>query len=433
MACHCNHDDHGRDGDCDHGESDAECRERVREALADVTDPDVGASVLDSGLVGDIAVTEGRVTITADFAGFDAETADDVTEAMRRATLSVPGVERARVEGESPGHEAAEDRIELPTVDTVVAVASAKGGVGKTTVATGLARALAADGAAVGLFDADVYGPNVPDLLDAEGPVETGTEGRAEPVAVPTARADLSVMSVGLLANDEPLAWRGAMAHQAVLELLGDTAWGDLDTLVIDLPPGTGDIVLTALQSLPVDGAVLVTTPYATSVADTQRSATLFRENGVDVLGTVVNMDGATCPECGHEFDLFETEDVETLLDVPVLGSLPFDPAVRATGGAVAEPVADLAATVDDALAEADDAGIPASALDIRDVPTPAAIEQLRVEFAAVDDGESFHVVTGQDPATLLETLGAATDREIDEWAVDRLGPEDWAVTVTPA
>ncbi|AGB32277.1 chromosome partitioning ATPase [Natrinema pellirubrum DSM 15624] len=404
---------------------------RVREGLRAVDDPDLGTDVLESGLVTDVSAEGGAVRIAADLAGFDEPTAEDVTEAMRRRALSTPGVERATVEGEPTG--AADDDIDgAAGVDTVIAVASAKGGVGKTTVSTQLARALAADpDRDVGIFDADLYGPNVPELLDLEGPVSANADGDAEPIEA----GDLTAMSVGLIANDEPLAWRGAMAHEAVSELFEDTAWGELDTLVVDLPPGTGDIVLTALQSLPIDGAVLVSTPHPTSVGDTSRSATLFEENGVPLLGTVVNMRGFSC-ECGREHDLFPEADVEAALDQPVLCDFPFDERVREFDDDVPPEACELAAAVDERLEAVGDLSVPDHALDLRGLPKRIRHEQATEEFRATEPGETFYLINDHDPSPLANELVSAVDREgapgdaFAEYQVRRQAPDEWVMAV---
>jgi len=412
--------------------TDDDTAERVREAVAAVEDPDLGTSAVDSGLVTDVSVVEGVATITVDLAGFDAGTAEDATEALRREALSTPGVDRAQVEGDTPDGKT--DGVERPEgIDTVIAVASAKGGVGKTTVSTQLALALAADeDRDVGLFDADLYGPNVPELLDLEGPVSANDEGDADPI-----EADgIAAMSVGLIANDAPLAWRGAMAHEAVTELFEDAAWGDLDVLVVDLPPGTGDIVLTTLQGLPVDGAVLVSTPYPTSVADTGRSATLFEENAVPVLGTVVNMRGFTC-DCGREHDLFPDADVEADLDAPVLAELPFDERVRDIGGTVPDEFAALAGQVMARADEVDGVDVPEHALDVRGLPPQVRHEQAVEEFKALDPGETFYLVNDHDPsplaAMLAEVVGGAEspDDAFERYDVRREAPDEWVMAVS--
>ena len=388
----------------------------VQEALSAREDPELGTPL--SALVEDVDVSGETVTVRAQFAGMEPATAEDVVERVRGAALELPGVDRVRVEGNTPAVE--QETVAFETIDRVIAVASAKGGVGKTTVAAGLARALAADGLDVGLFDADLYGPNVPEVFDVEGPVQASDEG-AEPVDA----GGVEVMSVGLLAGDAPVAWRGAMAHEALVDLLGDTAWSDLDTLVVDLPPGTGDVVLTTLQQVRVDGAVLVTTPYPTSREDTERSAQLFREEGLPVLGAVVNMSGFVCPSCGDEHDLFG--DGERELDLPVLAELPFEEAMR--GAEPPAAMADLAGTVRDRLVDTPDR-LPEDAFDVRTIPAEVRYEQVHVEYAALDPGETMAVVTAADPTPLAEALAAGDGPPVAGHRVWQHEPGAWVLEV---
>ncbi|NHN61580.1 MULTISPECIES: P-loop NTPase [Halorussus] len=434
---------------------------RVEAAVAEVEDPDFGASVVDAGLVTDVAVADGVVTVSMDLSGAAPGDAEDVAEAVRREAFEVPGVEQVRVESDLAGGESGEvdefhrghghdssagahsrgADLSLPEVDHVVAVGSAKGGVGKTTVATHLARALAHE-YDVGLFDADIHGPNVPDLVGVEGPVEATDDGRAAPAEVD----GMQVMSVGLVANDAPLAWRGAMAHDALTELLGDTAWTGRDVLVVDLPPGTGDVVLTTLQEVPVSGAVLVTTPFPTSLGDTGRSAALFEENGVLMVGAVVNMAGFACEECGHDHELYGDADPEAELGVDVLAELPFDRGLqspeteRSDAAARPGPIADVADAVADFL-ESDDAGpvsVPDSALDVRGLPPRIRHEQVGEEFRALDPGEAFYVVNDHDPSPLAEMLAGehaegSADEAFDACEVHRRAPDEWVLELRRA
>ncbi|NEU55534.1 P-loop NTPase [Halorussus sp. MSC15.2] len=422
---------------------------RVEEAVASVEDPDFGASVVEAGLVTDVSVADGTATIRVDLAGADPEEAEEVSEAIRRGAFEVAGVEQVRVEGETPdagggghgGPSGSHDHrtgLSLPEVEHVIAVGSAKGGVGKTTVATHLARALA-DDFDVGLFDADIHGPNVPEMVGVEGPVEATDDGQAEPANV----GGMEVMSVGLIANDAPLAWRGAMAHDALTELLEDTAWSDRDVLVVDLPPGTGDIVLTMLQEVPVSGSVLVTTPFPTSLSDTGRSAALLEENGVPVVGAAVNMRGFTCENCGHDHDLYGDTDPEEELGVEVLAELPFDRGLQrpdADETDLPAPVADLASAVGEFL-ERDDAGpvsVPDSALDIRGLPPRIRHEQVGEEFRALDPGEEFYVVNDHDPSPLAQMLAGevaeeSPDEAFDACEVHRRAPDEWVLEVRRA
>jgi ATP-binding protein involved in chromosome partitioning len=220
----------------------------------------------------------------------------------------------------------------------VVAVASSKGGVGKSTVAVNLAVALAAGGQRVGLLDADIHGPNVPQMLGIadERPIAFGER------IFPPSIYGITVMSMGLLVPGEvAVIWRGPMLHQALRQMLRDVMWGDLDYLIVDLPPGTGDIQLTLSQSLPLSGALLVTTPQDVALADVFRGAEMFRQLDVPVIGLVENMSYYICPGCGQVEAIFGEGGGERLsqqIGVPLLAQIPLDPAVR-MGGDAGQPV----------------------------------------------------------------------------------------------
>jgi ATP-binding protein involved in chromosome partitioning len=225
----------------------------------------------------------------------------------------------------------------LPNVDKVIAVSSGKGGVGKSTVAANLACALARDHN-VGVLDADVYGPNLPRMFgEAEPPRVTKDEE-----IIPASKYGVRVMSMGYVAGDDsPVVWRGAMVHKALTQLLDDVRWGELDYLVVDLPPGTGDAQLTIAQTVPVTGAVVVTTPQEVSVDDSRKGVKMFEKSDVDVAGIIENMAGFVCPDCGEVHDVFGSGGGEELAeesDVPLLGSVPLDPSVR-TASDEGEPI----------------------------------------------------------------------------------------------
>ncbi|WP_436925175.1 P-loop NTPase [Halosimplex amylolyticum] len=405
---------------------DTELRERVEAALRRVEDPRVDMNVFEAGLVEEVRVDDGAVAVEAALEGFDGTAVESVTEAIATATADVEGVERAHVEPAAPA--AADDPVSVTEIETVVAVASTKGGVGKTTVATQLACALAAD-ESIALFDADIYGPNVPSLLGVDGVIRADEDDRPIPVSV----GPIELMSADLLTEGGPLAWRGAMAHDALTELFESTAWSDPETMVIDLPPGTGDVALTTLQEVPVDGVVLVTTPFHTSVEDTRRSVELFEENGVPVLGTVVNMDRFTC-DCGREHDLFPSEAVGEAMDLPVLARLPFDREMQAdpSPGSAPDAVRALAADVRERLDGVDRIAVPDDAVDLRGRPPEQRFERVRDAFASLDSGERVHVVSDRDPTPagefLVELLGesGAPSAVLGEFAVDRRGPDEW-------
>lgn len=220
----------------------------------------------------------------------------------------------------------------LPGVSSIVAVGSGKGGVGKTTLAVNLAVALAQLGHKVGLLDGDVYGPNVPLMLGTnQQPKATGPD-RIEPIQA----CGLRVISVGFLnPGDKPVIWRGPMLHQIMKQFLGQVEWGHLDYMIIDLPPGTGDIALSLVQSVPLTGAVVVSTPSDVSLQDARKAIEMFRQMKVDLVGVVENMSFFTCPHCNHEIDIFSRGGAENMskhFGVPFLGSIELDPEVRKSG-----------------------------------------------------------------------------------------------------
>jgi ATP-binding protein involved in chromosome partitioning len=240
-----------------------------------------------------------------------------------------------------PGQQQMPQRQPIPGVKCLVAVASGKGGVGKTTVAVNLALALAKLGNKVGLLDADVYGPNVPIMLGSTAePMAT-----AQQRIIPVEAQGLKMISMGLLnPGDKPVIWRGPMLHSVITQFLRSVEWGELDYLVIDLPPGTGDVQLTLIQTVEVTGAVVVTTPSTVALADVRKAIEMFRQVNVDVLGVVENMSTFSCPHCGKAVDIFgHGEGAKTAIayGVPVLGEIEIDPRIR-LGGDTGKPVAAL-------------------------------------------------------------------------------------------
>src|SRR5579864_5730008 len=232
-------------------------------------------------------------------------------------------------------------RQPIPGVKNLVAIASGKGGVGKTTVAVNLALALVKLGHKVGLLDADVYGPNVPIMLGTTQEPLATMDKRIIPIDV----AGLKMISMGLLnPGDKPMIWRGPMLHSVITQFLRSAVWGELDYLIIDLPPGTGDVQLTLIQTVAVTGAVVVTTPSTVALADVRKAIEMFRQVNVEVLGVVENMSSFSCPHCGKPLDIFgHGEGAKTAIayGVPVLGEIEIDPRIR-VGGDTGKPVAAL-------------------------------------------------------------------------------------------
>jgi ATP-binding protein involved in chromosome partitioning len=234
-----------------------------------------------------------------------------------------------------------EKRAPIAGVKNLVAVASGKGGVGKTTVAVNLAIALKTLGATVGLLDADVYGPNVPVMLG------TNEQPRAvdEKTIIPVEAYGVKMISMGLLnPGDKPLVWRGPMLHSVMQQFLRSVQWGTLDYLIVDLPPGTGDVQLSLIQSVSVTGAVVVTTPSIVALADVRKAVEMFRQVNVEILGVVENMSYFNCPHCNGRIDVFghgEGQHMAKNFGVPFLGEIEIDPQIR-IGGDTGKPVASL-------------------------------------------------------------------------------------------
>ncbi|HJU11395.1 MAG TPA: Mrp/NBP35 family ATP-binding protein [Candidatus Binataceae bacterium] len=220
----------------------------------------------------------------------------------------------------------------LPGVDAIVAVGSGKGGVGKTTLAVNLALALAKLGHKTGLLDADVYGPNVPLMLGTNAQPRVIGENRIEPLTV----HGLKTISVGLLnPGDKPLIWRGPMLHSIIRQFLGQVEWGQLDYLIVDLPPGTGDVALSLIQTVPLTAAIVVSTPSDVSLQDARKAIEMFRQMKVDIAGIVENMSYFVCPNCNHEVDIFSrggAEKTARQFGVDFLGSIQLDPEIRRAG-----------------------------------------------------------------------------------------------------
>jgi len=223
-------------------------------------------------------------------------------------------------------------KLPIQGVKNLVAVASGKGGVGKTTVAVNLALALKRLGARVGLLDADVYGPNVPLMLGTGVQPKVLGDNRIEPIEA----HGLKVISVGLLnPGDKPLIWRGPMLHSIIKQFLGSVVWGQLDYLVVDLPPGTGDVSLSLIQTVPLTGAIVVSTPSDVSLQDARKAIEMFRQMKVDIVGMVENMSYFVCPHCNHEIDIFSrggAEKTAKQFDVAFLGNIQLDPDIRKSG-----------------------------------------------------------------------------------------------------
>ena len=307
----------------------------VTSLLESVTDPDLDGDIVSLGLVNNVEVRDGQARISLALGTPYAPNESAIAERVR-STLREAGLEptiSARYDRGPDG----EDHP-LSSVKNIIAVSSGKGGVGKSTISVNLAGALANMGARVGLFDADIYGPDVPRMVGStERPKATADEQ-----LVPPEQYGIKLMSMAfLVGEDDPVIWRGPMVHKVLTQLWEDVAWGELDYLVIDLPPGTGDTQLTMLQTIPVTGAIIVTTPQQVAIDDARRGLEMFGRHDTVVLGIVENMRTFHCPDCGSAHDIFGTGGGEALAEdanLPFLGSIPLDPNVR-TGGDEGRPI----------------------------------------------------------------------------------------------
>jgi ATP-binding protein involved in chromosome partitioning len=301
----------------------------VRQILSGQTDSHTGAPLVDA--LRAVGVDGARVSVDL-LLGYPAVGAiDELTERLRQALEADPAIQSAAVSITSRVHvhKVQGTLAPLPNVKNIVVVASGKGGVGKSTVSANLALALQAEGAKVGVLDADIYGPSQPRMLGVSGKPES-PDGKT---IIPMQAHGLSVMSIGFLVEeDTPMIWRGPMVTQAMMQLLTDTRWEQLDYLIIDLPPGTGDIQLTLSQKVPVAGAIIVTTPQDIALLDARKALKMFEKVEVPVLGIVENMATHVCSNCGHEEHIFGEGGGARMAEqyaVPYLGSLPLDIRIR--------------------------------------------------------------------------------------------------------
>jgi len=333
----------------------------VRAVLGGVIDPKSGKSVLASGLVGGVATRAGHVAITLEVDPAQGATLEPLRLACEQAVRAMPGVlsatavmtaERAapsappppaaHSHGHSHGPAAASgapgakttgggSRIEVPGVKHIIAVASGKGGVGKSTTAVNLALGLHAIGVRTGLLDADIYGPSMPRMLGVKEKPESVDGKRLKPIE----RFGLRTMSLGyIVAEDTPMIWRGPMVSSALEQMLRDVEWGELDVLVVDMPPGTGDAQLTLCQRVALAGAIIVSTPQDIALIDARKGLAMFRKVAVPVLGIVENMSYFLCPKCGERSEIFghggAREEAEKM-EVPFLGEIPLHLDIRVT------------------------------------------------------------------------------------------------------
>ena len=306
----------------------------VLDALKVVQDPDLHRDIVSLGFVKQVSIDGEMVSVVIELTTPACPVKDQMREQAETVLRQLPGVEKVYVEMTANVRSASspdEGRAAIPGGKNIIAVGAGKGGVGKTTVSVNLACALAQHGSRVGLLDGDIYGPNVPIMLGVQTQLET--DGKK---ILPAERHGIRVVSIGFLTQDEaPVIWRGPMLHGVIQQFFREVNWGDLDYLIIDMPPGTGDVALSLSQTVPVSGAVAVTTPQTVSLADTRRAIRMYQKLNIPVLGLLENMSHFVCPECNHESDIFGKGGGELLAEqmkVPYLGQIPLYEPIRVGG-----------------------------------------------------------------------------------------------------
>lgn len=310
-------------------------QKHILDALRGIIDPDLHQDIVSLGFVKDVVINEGAVAFTIELTTPACPVKERFRLQATEAVQKIPGVTNVAVTMTANVRAAgrASDTPLLPNVKNIIAIASGKGGVGKSTLTSNLACALAQTGARVGVLDADIYGPSIPRMLGALHPTLDVT---ADNCIIPWQVHGLHVMSLGFMVTDDtPVIWRGPMVHNVLSQFLRQVAWGELDYLLIDLPPGTGDAQLTITQMVPLSGAVIVTTPQEVSIHIASKGLKMFTEVKVPILGMIENMSHFVCPHCHEGTAIFRhggTKKAAALNDVPFLGEVPLDPAIALDG-----------------------------------------------------------------------------------------------------
>src|SRR6187401_641090 len=312
----------------------------VLDALRAVKDPDLHKDIVALGFVKNLKIANGAVAFSIELTTPACPVKDLLREQARTAVAALPGVTAVEIEMTAQVRAVGRPELGRQPVDgvkNIIAVGAGKGGVGKTTLSVNLAVALAQRGSRVALLDGDMYGPNVPIMLGLKTQLETDGDK-----IMPAERYGVQVVSMGFLTQDDaPVIWRGPMLHGAIQQFFRDVAWSNLDYLVVDMPPGTGDVALSLSQTVPVAGAVLVTTPQQVSLADSRRAVAMYKKLNIPPLGIIENMSYFDCPNCHHESDIFGHgggEKMATDLGVPFLGRLPIYQPIR-EGGDTGVPI----------------------------------------------------------------------------------------------
>jgi ATP-binding protein involved in chromosome partitioning len=317
--------------------------EQVLSALRGVQDPDLHKDIVTLGFVKDVKVNGGEVDFTIELTTPACPVRDQMKEQAERLVAALPGVSAARAKMTADVRaRGGFGRQAIEGIRNIVAVGAGKGGVGKSTTAVNLAIALQRKGARVGLMDGDVYGPNIPQMLGVTGQPHVSENKKI----LPPEAYGIKVISMGMMVPaDQAVIWRGPMLHSAVQQFMREVEWGELDYLVVDLPPGTGDVSLSMAQSVPVAGAIVVTTPQGVSISDVRKAVGMFRQLNIPVLGVIENMSTFACPHCGERTDIFGHgggEKMAAETGIPFLGAVPIDIRVR-SGGDEGQPIVAVA------------------------------------------------------------------------------------------
>jgi ATP-binding protein involved in chromosome partitioning len=314
----------------------------VLEALKAVQDPDLHRDIVSLKFIKNLRIDGGRVAFSIELTTPACPVKDLMRDQAREVVGRVPGVTDVIVEMTAQVRSTLSadlGKAPVPGIKNIIAVGAGKGGVGKTTVAVNLAIALSQYGGRVAMIDGDIYGPNVPIMLGVRAQLMTDAEGKK---IVPAEQYGIKLVSMAFLTNDDaPVIWRGPMLHGVIQQFFRDVRWEDIDYLIVDMPPGTGDVALSLSQTVPVSGAVVVTTPQTVSLADTRRAVRMYQKLNVPTLGLIENMSHFICPECRHESDIFGKGGGETLaneLNVPFLGRVPIYEPIR-IGGDTGVPI----------------------------------------------------------------------------------------------
>jgi ATP-binding protein involved in chromosome partitioning len=313
-------------------------RESVLHSLESVQDPELRRDLVTLGMVENVEIQGSKVSFTIALTTPACPLKTQIDRDARAAVMALPGVESVEIEWSSKVPTSTHrQKAAIPGIKNVIAVGSGKGGVGKSTVSVGLAVTLAETGAKVGLLDADIWGPNIPQMMGVQiAPTQNGQR------IVPGFSHGVKMISMAFFVSaDQAVIWRGPMVGKMVTQLLTDVEWGELDYLIVDLPPGTGDASLSLAQAIPLAGLVVVATPQDVALSDAAKAIGMFEQMEVPILGVVENMSYFFCPHCHERTDIFGHGGAARLADdhgVPLLGEIPLDPAIRA-GGDVGQPV----------------------------------------------------------------------------------------------